>query len=92
MPLMLLVPFVTFLKHHGYPLARAEVILCLGVLATIGLIGGAVAAAAPVAIRLAVLWLGFAAFVDIQLTNPRHPAALAILLLAIPVFILFRAG
>jgi hypothetical protein len=65
--LILLTPFVNFLRHHDYGLLRAESLACLALLVAIALALRALAALGTLSLRHALIALLLAIFVDLQL-------------------------
>ena len=91
MALLLLTPFVIFVHHHRYSFSHPEVILCLFVLAGMGVLLGLVGAWSSTFSILALAGL-LTLFVDIQFASPNEKFGFLLtgLLLLVGVWLLRR--
>lgn len=88
-----LVPFVIFLRHHDYPLLRADVGLAASAVVIAGLVFGALLAFGPAPVRALTGAFAIFVFLDLQTDWLRSTwAATGFLLLASPAAYALRAG
>jgi hypothetical protein len=93
--LVLLVPFIIFVKHHDYSLLSAETWLAGGVVGAIGLVLGILLAVLPAAPRVLIAASSFVLFVDLQMDWIESEGQAALLLVgsAVPLwFVRARLG
>lgn len=86
--LVLLTPFVIFVRHHDYGLLQAEVLVAAAIIGALGLVFGVLLATLPAAARVAIAAGSVVLFVDLQLNwiDSGSRALLLLIGIAIPLW------